>query len=126
MGELICAPMALYRYFKSVSKSLPYPEGPLSKTLPSATIKAANEAVLAVLKQLKGQPCVIQTCITINKSIIINNCSCYIATGVYLSIEFFEIFKFLNLILLLLQNFCFKNNLLYGTSCKCLYNEHNY
>ena len=44
---LVSAPMALYQYFKPVSKSLPDPEGPLSKTLPSATIKAANDAVLA-------------------------------------------------------------------------------
>ena len=41
----------LYRYFKLISKSLPDPEGPLSETLPSATIKAANEAVLAASKQ---------------------------------------------------------------------------
>ena len=41
----------LYRYFKPISKSLPDPEGPLSETLPSATIKAANEAVLAASKQ---------------------------------------------------------------------------
>ena len=49
----ISATMALYRYFKPVSKSLPDPEGLLSKTLPSATIKAANEAVLAASKQPK-------------------------------------------------------------------------
>ena len=46
--------MALYRYFKPVSKSLPDPEGLLSETLPSATIKAANEAVLAASKQPKA------------------------------------------------------------------------
>ena len=42
---LVSAPMALYRYFKPVSKSLPDAEGPLSETLPLATvtIKAANE-----------------------------------------------------------------------------------
>ena len=50
----ISATMALYRYFKPVSKSLPDPEGLLSETLPSATIKAANEAVLAALKQPKA------------------------------------------------------------------------
>ena len=43
--------MSLYRYFKSVPKRLPDPEGPLSETLPSATINAANEAVLAASKQ---------------------------------------------------------------------------
>ena len=50
MNALVSASITLYRYFKLVSKSLPYPEGPLSKTLPSATIKAANEAVLAASK----------------------------------------------------------------------------
>ena len=50
---LVSAPMALYGYFKPASKSLPDPEGLLSKTLPSATIKAANEAVLAASKQPK-------------------------------------------------------------------------
>ena len=53
MDALVSALMALYQYFKPVSKSLPDPEGPLSETLPSATIKAANEAVLAALKQPK-------------------------------------------------------------------------
>ena len=43
MEALVSAPMALYQYFKPVSKSLPDPEGLLSKTLPSVTIKAANE-----------------------------------------------------------------------------------
>ena len=38
---------SLYRYFKPVAKSLPDPEGTLSQTLPSATIKAANEAMHA-------------------------------------------------------------------------------
>ena len=47
LWTLVNAPMALYRYFKPVSKSLPDPEGLLSETPPSATIKAANEAVLA-------------------------------------------------------------------------------
>ena len=45
--------MAFYQYFKPVSKSLPDQEGLLSKTLPPATIKAANEAVLAASKQFK-------------------------------------------------------------------------
>ena len=53
MDALVSALMALYRYFKPVSKGLPDPEGPLSETLPSATIKAANEAVLAASKQPK-------------------------------------------------------------------------
>ena len=53
MDALVSAPMALYRYFELVSKGLPDQEGLLSKTLSSATIKAANEAVLAVLKQPK-------------------------------------------------------------------------
>ena len=85
--------MALYRYFKPVYKSLPDPEGSLSETLPSATIKAANEAVLAVSKQPKGRPCVIPTCVTIYKSIIINNCSYYIGISVVNSLKFviFEI-----------------------------------
>ena len=43
--------MLLYRYFKA--KMLPDPEGPLFKTLVSASIKATNEAVLAALKQQK-------------------------------------------------------------------------
>ena len=47
------ASIALYRYFKPMSKSMPDPEGPLSKILPSVTIKAANEAVLAASKQPK-------------------------------------------------------------------------
>ena len=38
--------MALYRYFKPVSKKLPDPEGPLSQSIPSASIKDANEAYL--------------------------------------------------------------------------------
>ena len=41
--KFVSALMALYRYFKPVSKGLPHPEGPLSKTLPLATIKAASE-----------------------------------------------------------------------------------
>ena len=47
MDALVSAPMSLYRYFKPMSKSLPDLEGLLSETLPSATIEAANEAVLA-------------------------------------------------------------------------------
>ena len=45
--------MSLVCYFKP--KTLPDPEGPLSETLvlASATIKAANEAVLATSKQQK-------------------------------------------------------------------------
>ena len=57
MDALVSAPKALYQYFKPMSKSLPDPEGRLSDTLPSATIKAAreaaNEAVLAASKQPK-------------------------------------------------------------------------
>jgi len=34
-------------------KNLPDPEGPLSDVLPSSTIKAANDAVLAVSQQPK-------------------------------------------------------------------------
>ena len=56
MNALVSAPMALYQYFKPVSKSLPDPEGLLPKTLPSATIKAANEAVLATSQQPKDEP----------------------------------------------------------------------
>ena len=59
-----------------MSKSLPDPEGLLSETLPSATTKAANEAVLAASKQpkelAKEWPCVIRACVTIYESIIIN------------------------------------------------------
>jgi len=49
--------MSLYRYFKPVTKprnlpaNLPDPEGPLSGVLPSSTIKAANDAVLAASRQ---------------------------------------------------------------------------
>ena len=43
MDAFVSALMALYQYFKPVSKGLSHPEGPLSETLPSATIKAANE-----------------------------------------------------------------------------------
>ena len=53
VDALVSAPMALYRYFKPMSKSLPDPEGLLSKTLPSDTIKAANEVMLATSKQPK-------------------------------------------------------------------------
>ena len=39
--------MALYRYFKPVSKKLPDPEGPaLSHSILSASIRDANEAYL--------------------------------------------------------------------------------
>ena len=38
--------MALYHYFKPVSKKLPDPEGPLSQSIPSVFIKDANEAYL--------------------------------------------------------------------------------
>ena len=38
--------MALYRYFKSVPKKLPDPDGPLSESIPSASIQDANEAYL--------------------------------------------------------------------------------
>ena len=49
--------MSLDRYFKPVPKRLPDPEGPLSQTLPSVTIKAANEAVLAATsKSAKERP----------------------------------------------------------------------
>ena len=40
--------MALYRYFKPVSKKLPDPEGPLFQSTLSASIKDANEAYLKV------------------------------------------------------------------------------
>ena len=53
MDALVSAPMALYGYFKLVSKSLPDPEGLLSEAMPSATIKAANETVLAASRQSK-------------------------------------------------------------------------
>ena len=53
MDALVSAPMAFYQYFKPLSKSLPDPEGLLTKTLLSATIKAANEAVFAASKQPK-------------------------------------------------------------------------
>ena len=38
--------MALYRYFKPTSKKLPDPDGPLSQSIPSASIKDANDAYL--------------------------------------------------------------------------------
>ena len=38
--------MALYRYFKPVPKKLPDPDGPLSESIPSASIQDANEAYL--------------------------------------------------------------------------------
>ena len=80
-----------------------------SETLLSATIKAANEAVLAASKE---RSCVIRTCVTIYKSIIINNCST----------EFFEICNLRNFnsskfkFCLFCKNFCFENNPLYGIS----------
>ena len=40
--------MLLYRYFKPLAKNLLDPEGPLSDELPLSTIKAANDAVVAV------------------------------------------------------------------------------
>jgi len=49
--------MSLYRYFKPVTKNLPDPEGPLSDVLPSSTIKAAIDAVLAVSQQPKRVNC---------------------------------------------------------------------
>ena len=48
--------MSLYRYFKPVGKNLPDPEGPLSNVLPSSTIKAANDAVLATSRQPERAP----------------------------------------------------------------------
>ena len=45
--------MSLYRYFMPVTKNLPDLEGPLSDVLPSSTIKAANDAILAISKQRK-------------------------------------------------------------------------
>ena len=39
-----------------VAKNLPDPEGPLSDVLPSSTIKAANDAVLATSRQLEQAP----------------------------------------------------------------------
>ena len=52
----VSALMALYRYFKPMSKSpLPDPEDSLSEVLPSATIKATNKVVLAT-KQPKERP----------------------------------------------------------------------
>ena len=53
VDALVSAPITFYWYFKPVSKSMPDPEGPLSKTLASATIKVANEAALATPKQPK-------------------------------------------------------------------------
>ena len=67
MNALVSAPMALYRYFKPVSKSLPDPDGPLFETLPSAIIRAASKDVLITLKQPKQRPCVILTRVTIYK-----------------------------------------------------------
>ena len=52
----VSASKALYSYFKLVSKSLPDPGGRLSKALPLATIKAANEDVWAAKKQPKERP----------------------------------------------------------------------
>ena len=79
-----------------MSKSLPYPEGLLSETLPSTTNKPANKAVLAVLKHPKERPCIIRTFVTIHKSIItgINKCIYYITIS---RTEFFEICNLQNL-----------------------------
>ena len=38
--------MALYRYFKPMLKKLPDPDGPLSQSMLSASIKDANDAYL--------------------------------------------------------------------------------
>ena len=38
--------MSLNRYFKSVAKNLPDPEGPLSDVLPSSTIKGVLYSLL--------------------------------------------------------------------------------
>ena len=46
--------MLVHRYFKP--KMLPDPEGPLSEALPSASIKAANEAMLVALKLQEERP----------------------------------------------------------------------
>ena len=42
--------MSLYRYFK-VNKNLPDPSGPLSKTVPSSSIEAANAKVSVPLTE---------------------------------------------------------------------------
>ena len=56
MDALVSAPHGpLLIFFKPVSKSLPDPVSPLSKTLSSATIKAANEPLFATLKQPKSR-----------------------------------------------------------------------
>ena len=82
-----------------------------------ATVKAASKAaaVLTTLKQPKELaregPCVIQTCVTIYKCIIINNCST----------KFFEICNLQNFnsskfkFCLSCENFCFENYPLYGS-----------
>ena len=56
MDVFVSALMALYHYFKPVSKSLPDLEGPLSEALPTTSIKAANEAVLAAMKESNEWP----------------------------------------------------------------------
>ena len=43
----------LFNYFKRES-SLPCPSGPLSKTVPSAMIQAANDSVLSVISTAEG------------------------------------------------------------------------
>ena len=43
----------LFNYFKRES-SLPCPSGPLSKTVPSAIIQAANDSVLSVISTAEG------------------------------------------------------------------------
>ena len=56
MDAFVSALMALYCYFKLVSKSLPDLEGLLSEALPTTSIKAANEAVLAAMKESNEWP----------------------------------------------------------------------
>ena len=48
---LVSALMILYQYYKLMSKTLTDLEDPLPETLPSATIKAANYAMLRWLLQ---------------------------------------------------------------------------
>ena len=37
---------SLYCYFKHVTKKLPDPDGPLSKSIPQSSIQAANDAYI--------------------------------------------------------------------------------
>ena len=90
MAAFVSALIALYQYFKMVFKSLPDPEGLLSKRLPSVTVKATNEAVLAASKQYKERSCVIQACVTIYKLIIR-----IVTTNSVLNSSKFVIFKIL-------------------------------